>query len=182
MKTVDNIKEEYKEYQTQSTFVNTLEDFIAFLDIGIGDTDDDIRNYATLLHQNKKWCVEAFVRNLFPMFFEEKNIEFYDYDNELLEQGIQLSYTQKAYYQALKEIAKENNYKELLRLMDFSFDYYNIHKDYIETAREIVELRFQGISMSNSRYQDNRRPFHEFFMGKISELAPHKIVEKTIKM
>ena len=182
MKKVEDIKEEYKEYIIKTDYVNTLEDFIAFLDSGIDDIDDDIKYYATLLHQNKKWYAAAFIRNLFPMFFEEEDIEFYDYDNDFLEQAIKLSYNQKAYYQALKEIARENNYKELLRLKDFAFDYYNIHKDFIETAREIIELRFQGITMYNSKYQDNREPFHEFFMEKISELAPHKIVEKRIKI
>ena len=182
MKTVEEIKEEYKGYQTQSTFVNTLEDFIAFLDIGIDESYVGISDFTTEIHENKKWQITAFIRNLFPMFFEQEDIEFYDYDNEFLEQGVQLAYAQKGYYQAIKEIATEKNYKELLRLTDFAADYYCRHIDYIETGRDIIEMRFKGYNMTNSRCTDNRRPFHEFFMEKISELAPHKIVEKRIKM
>ena len=179
MKTVNNIKEEYKEYKIKTDYIKTLEDFITFLDIGIDDSDEDIRRYATEIHQNKKECVIAFIKTFFPMFFEDEDTDFYDYDNELLEQKVSLAYTQKGYYQAIKEITTEKNYKELLLLTDFSIDYYVEHMDYIETLRDIVEMRFQGY---NSKYQDNRKSFHAFFIEKISELAPHKIVEKTIKM
>ena len=78
----------------------------------------------------------------------------------------------------MKNIATEENYKELLRLADFSTDYYNNHISYIETQRDVLEMNFKGYNMCNSRYTDNRQTFHEFFMEKINELTPHKVVEK----
>jgi hypothetical protein len=178
MKTIEEIKEEYKEYKTQSTFVTTLEDFITFLDVGIDESNVGISDFSTEIHENKKWQITAFIRNLFPMFFEEEDIEFYNYDNELLEQGVSLAYTQKEYYQVIKNIANEENYKELLRLTDFAADYYCHHIDYIEAGRDILEMRFKGYTMYNSRFKDNRKSFHEFFVEKINELTPHKVVAK----
>jgi len=182
MKTIDEIKEEYKGYKVKSDFVKSLEDFIAFLDVGIDDSDVGISDFATEIHENKKWQVTAFIRNLFPMFFMEEDIEFYDYDNKLLEQGVQMAMTQKRYYETLKDIATEDNYQELLRLTDFAADYYCQHIDYIEAGRDILEMRFQGITMYNSRFTDNRKPFHEFFIEKVNELSPHMVVEKIKKM
>lgn len=179
MKKLEEVKEEYKEYETQSTFVNTLEDFIAFLDVGIDESDVGVADFTTEIHENKKWQVAAFFRNMFPFIFEEEDISFYDYDNELLLQGVALAGNQRTYFETMKNIATEENYKELLRLADFSTDYYNNHISYIETQRDVLEMNFKGYNMSNSKYKDNRDVFHAFFMEKINELTPHKVVEKV---
>ena len=179
MKKLEEVKEEYKEYETQSTFVNTLEDFIAFLDVGIDESDVGVSDFTTEIHENKKWQVAAFFRNMFPFIFEEEDISFYDYDNELLLQGVALAGNQRTYFETMKNIATEENYKELLRLADFSTDYYNNHISYIETQRDVLEMNFKGYNMCNSKYKDKRQMFHEFFMEKINELTPHKVVEKV---
>lgn len=178
MKKIEEIQEEYQEYKTQSTFVDTLEDFIAFLDIGIDESDVGISDFATEIHENKKWQVTAYFRNMLPFIFEQEDISFYDYDNELLLQGVALAGNQRNYFETMKNIATEENYKELLRLADFSTDYYNNHISYIETQRDVLEMNFKGYNMCNSKYKDNRDIFHEFFMKKINELTPHKVVEK----
>lgn len=182
MKTIEEIREEYKNHIIKATYVDKLEEFIAYVDDGITKSDIGICGYATLLHQNKKWQVTGFIRNLFPMFFGQEDIDFYDEDNKLLEEGVQLAYTQKGYFQAMKEIATEKNYLKLLCLAELSVEYYNDHIEYIEIERNILDYKYKGYTMSNSRYKDNRKVFHEFFMSEISELAPHKIVEKKIKM
>ena len=182
MKTIKDIKEEYKEYKIKTDYVNTLEDFIAFLDVGIDDVDENISEYSTEIHGNKKDYVLACIKSFFPMFFEDEETDCFEYDIELLEQEVSLAYTQKDYYKAMKNIATEKNYKELLRLLDFAIDYYVNHINYIETLRDIVALRFQGYTMYNSKYQDNRKSFHQFFIEKMNELTPHMVVEKSIKM
>ena len=182
MKTLQDIRDEYEGYKIQSTFVNTLEDFIAFLDIGIDESDVGVKDFTTEIHENKKWQVAAFFRNLFPFIFEEEDISFYDYDNEMLLEGVGLASMQKGYLEAMKRIATEDNFKELLRLADFSTDYYNFHIDYIETGRDILEMNFKGYNMSNSKYFDCRSEFHQFFMEKINEMTPHNVVEKVRKM
>ena len=182
MKKLEEVKEEYKEYETQSTFVNTLEDFISFLDVGIDESDVGVSDFTTEIHENKKWQIAAFFRNMFPFIFEEEDISFYDYDNELLLQGVALAENQKKYFEIMKQIATEENYKELLKLTDFTTDYYNNHIGFIESGRDILEMNFKGYNMSNSRYKDNRDVFHEFFMEKVNELTPHNIVEKVKKI
>ena len=182
MKTINEIKEEYKEYKTKSTFVNTLEDFIAFLDVGIDEADVGISDFTTEIHENKKWQVAAFFRNMFPFIFQEEDIEFYDYDNKLLLEGVASSANQKQYFEVMKNVATEDNYKELLRLTDFASDYYNSFIDYIESSRDILEMKFKGYTMYNSRCTDNREPFHKFFIEEINKLTPHKVVEKVKEM
>ena len=101
MKKLEEVKEEYKEYKIQSTFVETLEDFLEYLDIGIDESDVGISDFTTEIHENTKWQVTAFFRNMFPMFFAEEDISFYDYDNDLLMQGVALAENQKKYFETI---------------------------------------------------------------------------------
>lgn len=182
MKTIEEIKEEYKGYKTKSDYVKTLEDFIAFLDVGIDESDVGISDFTTEIHENRKWQVTAFIRNMFPFLFQEEDIDFYNYDNEILLEGVAMSTVQKEYLSTIKAISTESNYKELLKLTDFATDYYNSFIDYIESSRDILEMRFKGYTMYNGRCVDNRKPFNEFFMEKINELTQHMVVEKKKKM
>ena len=182
MKTIQEIEKEYESYQTKTDFVPDLENFIVFLDIGIDDLTESEKDVTTEMHENTKWKFGAFFRNLLPFVFEEEDLEFYDQDNSILLEGLRMIVLQREYLGAIKDIATEKNFGELLRLVDFATDYFNDHISYVETERDVLEMQLKGYTMVNSRYQDNREPFNEFMMKKLSELTPHKVVEKKKKI
>ena len=99
---------------------------------------------------------------------------FYDADNELINEGIQLAYKQKKYFKSIISISKEDNYDELLKLTEFTIYYYNSHVEYIDIKRDILEMYIKGYNMTNSRGKDNRKVFDEFFNEKIKELSTYK--------
>lgn len=182
MKTIQDIEKEYENYKTKTDYVKDLENFIAFLDIGIDDLREQRKDVTTEMHENTKWRFGVYLRNLLPFIFEEEEPEFYTQDNSILIEGLRMIILQKEYLEVIKDISTESNWTELLRLTDFATDYYNDHISYVETQRDILEMSLKGYRMVNSRYQDNREPFNEFMMKKINELSPYKVVEKTKKV
>ena len=74
------------------------------------------------------------------------------------------------YYETIKRIATEQNYKELLRLADFANEYYKRHMDFLDNQREMLELELRGVHMFHPSYEDSREAFREFMKIHLQEL------------
>ena len=86
MKTITELKEEYEKFEIKSKHVNSLEEFLAFIIIGIDDTYEIENDYKKEIKENKRWQLSAKIRNFFNFIFEEEEESFYDYDNNILEE------------------------------------------------------------------------------------------------
>lgn len=170
MKTITELKEEYEKFEIKSKHVNSLEEFLAFIIIGIDDTYEIENDYKKEIKENKRWQLSAKIRNFFNFIFEEEEESFYDYDNNILEELTLLVLKYQSYFKKIAELANKDNYEELLKLTDFLTEYYNKEIDYYEYRRDKLEMELKGLCFSNSRYEDNQKVIDEFANNKLSNL------------
>ena len=170
MKTITELEEEYEKFEIKSKHVNSLEEFLAFIIIGIDDTYEIENDYKKEIKENKRWQLSAKIRNFFNFIFEEEEESFYDYDNNILEELTLLVLKYQSYFKKIAELANKNNYEELLKLTDFLTEYYNKEIDYYEYRRDKLEMELKGLCFSNSRYEDNQKVIDEFANNKLSKL------------
>lgn len=169
MKTIEDLETEYKNFETKSTDVNSLEKFLNFINIGIDDTYEIEGDYKKERRENKFWQFSARIRNIFNFLFIEEETEFYDYDNKILDELTTLVLTYRTYYEKMIELSNQNNYLELVKLTDFLIHYYSQHIDYYEYRRNKLEMEIQGYSFYNSKYENNQEVVAEFVEKKLSE-------------
>ena len=168
MKTIEEIREEYKDFEIESSFITNAEELVAFLMVGIDDTYEIERDNNKEIRYNKMAEVEARIRNIFFFLFEEEEVEFYDEDNALLLECNKLVDYYRNLYQRIIDVADNDNYLELVKLVDFATKYYNEHIDYFDYQRDRLESLLKGFSMYNPKYQDNRDVIKRFMDEKLS--------------
>ena len=178
MKTIDEIKKEYEGFQIKSDFVTSKDELIAFLSVGIDDTYDIEKDNNKEIKLNKIAEIEARIRNIFFFIFEEEEVDFYAEDNSILSECNKLVYYYRSLYERIIELATDDNYLELLKLVDFATEYYNSHIDYFDYQRDKLETILKGFSMYNPSKQDNRSVLEEFIDEKLSVYDPNKQLVK----
>ena len=170
MKTLQEIEKEYESYEIQTKEVSNLDEFLTFIEIGIDDTEEYEADYAKELRENRLWKLEAMIRNFFFFIFQEEELEIYDEDTEIVQDCIAVTRKYREYYERIQALATEENFRELVRLVDFSCDYYSSQMDYYDYLRDMLEFNAKGIRMYNSKYQDSRESFDQFMEKRIKAM------------
>lgn len=178
MKTIAQIEEEYKDYKAKTQVVKNLDEFLTYIEIGIDDTEEYQRDYEKELKENKRWALEAKVRNCFFFIFQEEDVDFYEEDDKILEACI--SYTREfgEFYRKIQSIATKENFEELLKLVDFSTEYYSNQMDYYDYLRDKLETIMKGFQLFNPNYEDSREAFTEFMQKQLLKLGVNSPKEK----
>ena len=182
MKKIDTIEKEYEEYKIKTTFLDSPEALASFVQVGIEDTINIEQELINEQKENKRWQLAGKIRNFFFFIFEEEEISFYDEDNEILQEGIDLTIRHRNFYTQLVDAITLDNYKELIKLCDFGTDYYNKHIEYFDSRRDSLESSYKGFTYINSKAEDNIEVVFEFLDKKINELSKTKPVEKGKKI
>lgn len=169
MKKLEEIEKEYKGYKAKSTIVNSLEEFITFIEVLLGDIGNSQELTKQEIKNNKRWKFETTVRNYFLVLINQREVEVYDEDTRILKELDKLDEEYEEYFERIKLLATEENYKELLRLADFADDYYKGHMEFFENQREMLELELRGIHMFHPSYEDNRKAFREFMKKHLKD-------------
>ena len=170
MKTIQEIEKEYESYESPTKEVTNLEEFLAYIQIGLDDTDEFERDFEKELRENRLWKLEAMIRNFFFFIFEQEEVELYDEDTEIVQDCIVITRRYRDYYERIQAIATEENFREFLRLVDFSCEYYSSQMDYYDYLRDSLEFWAKGIRMYNSKYEDNKESFNDFMEMKIQAI------------
>ena len=179
MKTIEELEEEYKNFNIKSDFIQTKEDFILFLLIGVEDTYELEKDNNKEIKANKlaKWDAKVTALLMFNDASDE--IEFLDEDNNILLEINKMVEDYRNMYIQIGSITNEDNYKELLKLVDFCTEYYNQHIDFFDSERDSLELMYtKGICMYNPKYSDNRDVVMEFAQKKINGFDKNKVLVK----
>ena len=181
MKTIEEIEEEYRNFKLKSDFVKSKEDFILFLLIGMEDTyvlEEDNNREIRINNRNK---LDAKIRKF--LFFSDDNseVDFFDQDNNILLEINKMVEDYRNMYAIMTEIVDEDNYKELVKLVDFCTEYYNYHIDFFDSERDSLEMAMKGICMYNPKYSDNRDVVKEFVENKMREFDKDKILVKKVQ-
>ena len=179
MKTLEDIKKEYESYEKKTDVVTNLDEFLSFIEIGIDDTDEYQQDYEKELKENKRWKLEAQIRNFFFFIFAEEEVDLYDEDTSILKDCISYTEKMREFYKRIQSVATEENFDELTRLVDFSCDYYYAQTDYYDYLRDKLELISKGIQLYNPRYEDSRVPFTKFMEEKIKGFERKKQTQET---
>lgn len=170
MRKLQEIEKKYEEYQTPTKEVRNLEDFLAYLEVGLDDTVEYEKDYRKELRENKRWKIEAMVRNFFFFIFAEEEIELYDEDNDIIQDCIEYIRMFREYYERIRDLATEDNFGELLRLVDFSTEYYSSQMDYYEYLRDSLEILAKGIYVCDPKKEDTRKEFDEFMQKQLRKI------------
>lgn len=182
MKTIEEIEREYKNYQLYSTFVTDLANFSVFIENGIDTTKEELKVIQKEVKINNRLQRLTKLRNYFPYLFQERVVDIYEEDNQILEEVTELILSQKEKYERINSMVDDKNFKALAKLVDFSCEYYNQHVDYFESRRLALEYFYQGFTYYDGKYQNNIAIFNKFFDEKISEYSDQKSnVKKKVK-
>lgn len=179
MKTLQQIEKEYETYCGKTDVVKSLDDFLSFIEIGIDDTEEYQKDYEKELKENNRWKLYEKIQNFFFFIFNDDIDDIYDSDSEILRKCICFTKIIGSFYRRIRSIAIEDNYKELVKLVDFSSDYYFAQTDYYDYAREQLDLYIKGIDLYHARYEDNCEPFCEFMEKKIQSMESTSSDVKT---
>ena len=180
MKTLEKIEKEYKDFNIKSDYINSIEELEQFLFVGLFDADEEVDIVKKYKKNNYKRIRIGKIYNLFS-FNNKVMIEFFEEDNKILDEFIKLAEDYRDYFANAIESVNKDNYKEILKLTDFSIDYYNQNIAYLEGKRDSLEYLFKGIQYLSGK-EDNRSVIAEFQKKKLQELSNNKEVEKTKKI
>lgn len=168
MKSVEEIEDEYNLFNRKTTFVNTYKDFISFMYLGIKETHEIEKDFKREIRKNNLDIVKAKIKN--TLLSQKNDIEYYEYDNGLMSELNTMILNYREIYVNIIHIATEDNYMELLKVMDFLTYYYKEHIKYYEHKRDKLEMYIKGISFSDSRYEDNQDVLYKFIDKKLTEI------------
>ena len=165
MKTIEDLENEFNHFEIISDFVVSYKDFIAFMYLGLEETYSIEKDYKK---EMKKLKMGEFKAKVLNVLFQDSETEFYKYDENIILELTDMLYKYREFYEKIVTISNEDNYKELVKLVDFLSKYYNEHINYFECKRDKLEMYLKRISMSNSKYEDNRDVLYEFADKKIN--------------
>lgn len=178
MKTVEEIEREYEKFHLVSTYVTSLDAFLILIDTNIDNIEEEIRVIQRDIRSNTYSQKFVKFRNRFPFLFEMEEIGIYNEDNKILKEEFEFFLGYKEKYKKLASIVTNETFRELTRLADFSWEYYNQHMDYFTVERDSLEYSYQGFTYCNSQYQNNIPVFNKFFDKKLSEYNEEKKLMK----
>ena len=106
---------------------------------------------------------------------------FLDSGDNILYELIDLCDENDLLINRIEEYLNDDNYLELIKLLDFQIDYFISNYNYFMSLVNRINRTLSGISFLSSEF-DNNRVLHRIFMNeKIKKYKP-KNVEKSIKM
>jgi hypothetical protein len=181
MKKLSDIEEEYQSFESKITTVHNLDEFNAYINYIFSEIEENIYALQKDYIDNKRSKFFASIRNMFPMFFEEEEVLFYDRDNSYLDEILLTNLIYQNFFETLVLYSSENNVSSMIKLVDFLVLYYGRNIEYIEGKRDSLEYELKGYGCINYRDEDSFLAVLEFFEKKISELSSNN-VEKIKKI
>lgn len=161
-------------------------------------TEEDVGNQIlkniSCLDKDKSYCMScinkdiwrkraAQIRNFLGIgFCEEFLISLYDRRQEIFEEEIELIRQYEYYFNDMLSILDSNNFQEILKLYDFTENYYCYNFDFLEAQLDQVEQESRGISYIDNRTFDTRKTFDEFFYSQLAFIVSMEGKEKVKKL
>ncbi len=167
---ISNIEKLYTNYTIRNKAINSKELLIDYLKIKILDIDEQIDNILREVKINSKEKTKAKLLNLFLGFIYNFNTEIYEEDNIILIEEWTFLIKFKEYHQKLINLVTTQNIKEIVKLLDFSLDYYNKHLDYLENKRDALEYYYDGINYSFC-YKNDLEEMDVFIKKQLNHLS-----------
>lgn len=185
MKKLEDIEKEYESFTTDRPYINSVIELLVYIEIGLDKLVEDQESATKEIRHMKRDMFMLKLMDFVAMspIEEDIDISFLEADIEAVNKEINLSNNQAFYFARIAEAANPDNFKELLRLVDFSCEYYNKSVDYIDYLRDVYEFQRKGINMYHGGKEDYSEVFDKFMQKKLAEFekGKEKPVEKTKK-
>ena len=176
-KNIKQLEKEYLEFIPENKKIKEKEEMTCYIEVGIGDIEESIEDLKKQRLLNKKDEIEAKIRNFLFFLFEQEEVEYYEEDNELIDECIKFSKRYLKIYEEIREIIEEENYQELYKLVEFSTLHYNENVEFLNDQRKNLEYQYQGIYYC-SNHEDTREELIEFLQEKIKKYQKKKVVKQ----
>lgn len=170
MKTRTDIENEYNDYKVEQKEVNSLEDFIVFIEVMQYDLIENSNITKREIKDNKKGKIIVKLRNYFLALIGESEIDVYDEDTDILLDIARVDEEYNSFLEKILRLATENNFKELLKLVEFTSNYYNRYVEFVDKQREMLELELRGIHLISPTMGIDSDEIAEFIEKKLIEI------------
>lgn len=170
MKTIEEIENEYQDFKVESTFVTSLDEFLCFIEIGIDDTKEHVKELLKEMKINSRQQKLIEFKNFFFLLFQQEVIGLYKEDNQILEEIIEFTQGYANKFRIISSLATKDNFFELTKLVDFSCKYYSKHIEYFESRRDALEYSCSGFNYFNGKCVNEIDTFDSFFARKIESV------------
>ena len=184
MKKLEDIEKEYESFTTDRPYINSVIELLVYIEIGLDKLVEDQESATKEIRYMKRDMFMLKLMDFVTMspIEEDIDISFLEADIEAVNKEVNLSNNQAFYFARIAEAANPDNFKELLRLVDFSCEYYNKSVDYIDYLRDVYEFQRKGINMYHGGKEDNSEVFDKFMQKKLAEFekGKEKPVEKRL--
>lgn len=174
MKTIEELENEYNQYQVGNNEVDNYEDFYDSTNMTIESIIDNLSDTFTQTQENNKWKKISTFRNLLPIVSVKEDVSFYDYDNRILLEASDLLVHALEYCERIREVANNDNYLELNKLFNFLLDNYEDNINYLNDVRNNMTAEYVSEEFINSEFSRNLLEIHVFADKHISSYEPKK--------
>ena len=181
MKKIEEIEKEYESFKTDKPFITNLGELLVYIEIGLDNLIEDQESEKREIRHLKRDMMMLKLMDFIMMnpIEEDDDVNFLIKDIEAINKAIELGNNQATYFARIAESSTEENFKEMLRLVDFASDYYSKNMDYVDYLRDFYEFQRKGINMFISGKEDYTEVFDEFMQKKLGELE--KVSEKPVE-
>ena len=181
MKKLEEIEKEYESFKTDKPYITNVIEFLVYIEIGLDKLVEEQKSASNEIRNMKldKIMLNIMEFMTFASPDEDSDIAFLKADIEAVEKEINLSNKQAFYFARIAESATNDNFKELLRLVDFSCEYYNKNIEYIDYLRDVYEFQRKGINMYHGGKEDLIEVFDEFMQKQLAKYE--KVQEKPVE-
>ncbi len=179
MKNIEVIKNEYALYEEkQTTIPDDNEDILGYINSAIKDLDEDRVDIIQAIKSN---CRNKFFSRIYNLIMPgREELEYYDKDNAILNEELDMNLIYKYYFVTLGKELNEENFSEINKLFSFTAQNYDENLSYIEEKRYILEYEKLGIFYQNPAIEEESiLSFQEFFKEQIAQISSLKPVEKV---
>ena len=166
---LESLEKEYANYVVGENAVDNFDEFDLYLYKVTDGIDNYLERAFNQIQTNEKWQRRAKIRNKFPILFAKEGLEEYDYDNMILMEMSNLAIYNLDYFCSIRELANQDNFKELNKLINFLLDYIEKDNEYLELKRKTVD---GNIKVDD--YDYNLELMNAFVNLKLSKLEKQK--------
>ena len=185
MKTKEDLKKEYEIHKIENKLLKTInskEDLEVIFEL----EKNEIADCKSICSKEKKanyiQLLLSRIENVFSFLTGYYNqYEIYGEDNEILDEFIKTLKAQENFFDSLASSVTEENYKEIIKLVDFSIKCFNYIIDYYDDIRQRLEYSYQGISYMGI-IDDIRDAYTEFMTLELQGIVNTKNLEKVKKI
>ena len=167
---MNKIEEEYKNYQVPEEVKEEITDPYALV--------LSVEGLVKQLEKDEKKVLRRRRRNRIAQDVYTSSREILFEEEKCLNESLELIDAFINYLISATETITDDNYEELIKLIDFMVTHYTGNQAFIEGKITSLEQYLNGINYIDNRHQDTRREVKEFLDQKIASMKKAKELEK----